>query len=96
VARIRRAALDLLTVLGELEERVRIPLLDDACDAGSDRSSQRGCSAVLESTLDDASARERLCIWAITTAYLASRSGQGGGGWKALSCQASVRVESIS
>ncbi|KAI0290203.1 hypothetical protein BC826DRAFT_1092574 [Russula brevipes] len=40
LARIRRAALDLLTVLRDLEERARIPLSDDAYDAGSDRSSQ--------------------------------------------------------
>lgn len=40
LARIRRAALDVLTVLRELEESARIPLLDDAYDAGSDRSSQ--------------------------------------------------------
>ncbi|KAH9987965.1 hypothetical protein BJV77DRAFT_1136506 [Russula vinacea] len=40
LARIRRAALDVLTVLRELEESARIPLLDDAYDASSDRSSQ--------------------------------------------------------
>ena len=40
LARIRRAALDVLTVLRELEESARIPLSDDAYDASSDRSSQ--------------------------------------------------------
>jgi hypothetical protein len=40
LARIRRAALDVLTVLRELEESARVPLSDDAYDAGSDRSSQ--------------------------------------------------------
>jgi hypothetical protein len=40
LARIRRAALDVLTILRELEESARVPLLDDAYDAGSDRSSQ--------------------------------------------------------
>jgi len=40
LARIRRAALDVLTVLRELEESARIPLSDDAYDAGSDRSFQ--------------------------------------------------------
>jgi len=40
VTRICRAALDLLTVPGDLEERAGIPLLDDAYDTGSDRSSQ--------------------------------------------------------
>jgi hypothetical protein len=40
LARIRRAALDVLTALRELEESARVPLLDDAYDAGSDRSSQ--------------------------------------------------------
>ena len=39
LARIRRAALDVLTVLRELEESARIPLSDDAYDVGSDRSS---------------------------------------------------------
>jgi hypothetical protein len=39
LARIRRAALEVLTVLRELEERARVPLSDDAYDAGSDRSS---------------------------------------------------------
>lgn len=39
LARIRRAALDVLTVLRELEESARVPLSDDAYDAGSDRSS---------------------------------------------------------
>ena len=38
-ARIRRAALDVLTVLRELEESARILLSDDAYDVGSDRSS---------------------------------------------------------
>ena len=40
LARIRRAALDVLTLLRELEESARVPLSDDAYDAGSDRSSQ--------------------------------------------------------
>ncbi|KAI0248527.1 hypothetical protein BJV78DRAFT_1235181 [Lactifluus subvellereus] len=40
LARIRRAALDALTVLRELEENARVPLSDDAYDAGSDHSSQ--------------------------------------------------------
>jgi hypothetical protein len=40
LARIRRAALDVLTVLRELEESARVPLSDDAYDASSDRSSQ--------------------------------------------------------
>jgi hypothetical protein len=40
LARIRRAALDVLTVLRELEESARVPLSDDAYDACSDRSSQ--------------------------------------------------------
>ena len=40
LARIRRAALDVLTVLRELEESARIPLSDDAYDASSDLSSQ--------------------------------------------------------
>jgi hypothetical protein len=40
LARIRRAALDVLTVLRELEESARVPLSDDAYDAGSDRSLQ--------------------------------------------------------
>lgn len=39
LARIRRAALDVLTVLRELEESARIPLSDEAYDVGSDRSS---------------------------------------------------------
>jgi len=39
LAQIRRAALDALTVLRELEETTRIPLSDDAYDVGSDRSS---------------------------------------------------------
>jgi len=39
LARIRRAALDALTVLRELEESAQIPLSDDAYDVGSDRSS---------------------------------------------------------
>jgi len=39
LARIRHAALDVLTVLRELEESARIPLSDDAYDVGSDRSS---------------------------------------------------------
>jgi hypothetical protein len=39
LARIRRAALDVLTVLRELEESARVPLSDGAYDAGSDRSS---------------------------------------------------------
>jgi hypothetical protein len=37
---IRRAALDVLTVLRELEECARVPLSDDAYNASSDRSSQ--------------------------------------------------------
>jgi len=41
VARIRRAALDLLIVLRDLEERAWVPLSDDAYDAGSDRSVAR-------------------------------------------------------
>ena len=40
LARIRRAALDVLTLLRELEENARVPLSDDAYDAGSDHSSQ--------------------------------------------------------
>jgi hypothetical protein len=40
LARIRRAALDVLTLLRELEESARVPLSDDAYDVGSDRSSQ--------------------------------------------------------
>ena len=40
LARIRRAALDVLTVLRELEESARVLLSDDAYDASSDRSSQ--------------------------------------------------------
>ncbi len=40
LARIRRAALDVLTVLREFEESARVPLSDDAYDVGSDRSSQ--------------------------------------------------------
>jgi hypothetical protein len=40
LARIRRAALDVLTVMRELEESARVPLSDDAYDAGSDHSSQ--------------------------------------------------------
>ncbi|KAF8260485.1 hypothetical protein EI94DRAFT_1811598 [Lactarius quietus] len=40
LARIRRAALDVLTLLRELEESARVPLSDDAYDAGSDQSSQ--------------------------------------------------------
>jgi hypothetical protein len=40
--RTRRAALDVLTLLRELEENVRVALSDDAYDAGSDHSSQ-GC-----------------------------------------------------
>src|SRR5229473_6209998 len=56
----------------------------------------RGCKAVLASVLLDASARERLCVCAITTAYFASISGQGGGGWKASSCHARVWMESMS
>lgn len=40
LARIRRAALDVLTLLRELEESARVPLSDEAYDAGSDRSSQ--------------------------------------------------------
>ena len=39
LARIRRAALDVLTVLRELEESARVPLSDDAYDASSDLSS---------------------------------------------------------
>ena len=39
LAQVRRAALDALTVLRELEETTRIPLSDDAYDVGSDRSS---------------------------------------------------------
>jgi hypothetical protein len=38
LARIRRAALDVLTVLRELEECARVPLSDGAYDAGSDHS----------------------------------------------------------
>jgi hypothetical protein len=44
LARIRRAALDVLTLLRELEESARVPLSDDAYDVGSDRSSQRVAS----------------------------------------------------
>ncbi len=40
LARIRRAALDVLTLLRELEESARVPLSDDAYDMGSDHSSQ--------------------------------------------------------
>jgi hypothetical protein len=40
LARIRHAALEVLTVLRELEESARVPLSDDAYDAGSDHSSQ--------------------------------------------------------
>jgi hypothetical protein len=40
LARIRRAALDVLTVLRELEENARVPPSDDAYDASSDHSSQ--------------------------------------------------------
>ena len=39
LTRIRRAALDVLTVLRELEECARVPLSDGTYDAGSDRSS---------------------------------------------------------
>ncbi|KAH9164870.1 hypothetical protein EDB89DRAFT_2233714 [Lactarius sanguifluus] len=39
LARIRRAALDVLTLLRELEESARVPLSDDAYDVGSDHSS---------------------------------------------------------
>ena len=59
-------------------------------------SGARGCSAMLASELDDARARERLCVCAITTAYFASNSGHGGGGWNASSCHASVWIESMS
>ena len=38
--RIRRVALDVLTLLSELEESARVPLSDDAYDEGSDCSSQ--------------------------------------------------------
>ena len=40
LARTRRAALDVLTILCELEESTRVSLSDDAYDASSDRSSQ--------------------------------------------------------
>jgi hypothetical protein len=40
LVRIRRAALDVLTVLRELEESARVPLSDDVYDASSDRSMQ--------------------------------------------------------
>ncbi|KAH9051603.1 hypothetical protein EDB83DRAFT_2542998 [Lactarius deliciosus] len=40
LARIRRAALDVLTLLRELEESARVPLSDDAYDVCSDHSSQ--------------------------------------------------------
>ncbi|KAI9461406.1 hypothetical protein F5148DRAFT_1215302 [Russula earlei] len=48
VARIRSAALDVLTVLRELEESARVPLSDDAYDAGSDRSAQSGVASPAE------------------------------------------------
>jgi len=75
LARIRRAALDVLTVLRELEESARVPLSDDAYDAGSDRSSQsRGASpAELSDGRTDASfsvsvmrvggRRESILVW---------------------------------
>jgi len=45
LARIRRAALDVLTVLRELEESARVPLSDDAYDAASDHiTHSRGAS----------------------------------------------------
>lgn len=40
LVRIRRSALDVLTVLRELEESARVPLSDEAYDASSDRSTQ--------------------------------------------------------
>ncbi|EIN04477.1 hypothetical protein PUNSTDRAFT_128318 [Punctularia strigosozonata HHB-11173 SS5] len=50
LALVRRAALDLLAVLRELEEKARLPLSDDAYDASSDHepssSSQGGHSRV--------------------------------------------------
>ncbi|CAK5263641.1 unnamed protein product [Mycena citricolor] len=43
---IRRAALEVLTVLRDLEERCRLPLSDDAYDAQSDRGSRGGHSRI--------------------------------------------------
>jgi hypothetical protein len=40
LVRIRSAALDVLTVLRELEESAHVPLSDEAYDASSDRSMQ--------------------------------------------------------
>jgi len=48
LARIRRAALDVLTVLRELEESAWIPLSDEAYDVGSDRSSSSRISSPTE------------------------------------------------
>ena len=48
LARIRRAALDILTLLRELEESARVPLSDDAYDAGSDHGSQRRVASPTE------------------------------------------------
>jgi hypothetical protein len=48
LARIRRAALDVLTVLRELDESARVPLSDDAYDASSDRCSQSRVSSPAE------------------------------------------------
>ena len=75
LARIRRAALDVLTVLRELEESARVPLSDDAYDAGSDRSLQSRVAspAELSDVPTDASSsvsvmrvggrRESILVW---------------------------------
>jgi hypothetical protein len=66
VARICRAALDLLTVPGDLEERAGIPLLDDTYDTGSDRSLQ-SCVASLTELSDvptNVSSSVSICTWA--------------------------------
>lgn len=71
VTRICRAALDLLTVPGDLEERAGIPLLDDAYDTGSDRSSQ-SCVAsprcahrhvIFRLDMDMGGRRESVLVW---------------------------------
>lgn len=45
LVRIRRAALDVLSLLREMEESKRLPLWDDAYDAGSNRRSGAHCVA---------------------------------------------------
>ncbi|KIY44644.1 hypothetical protein FISHEDRAFT_23184, partial [Fistulina hepatica ATCC 64428] len=51
---IRRAALDVLTVLRELEERCRVPLDDEAYDAQSDGRTSRGghASPIVDSPIN--------------------------------------------